>query len=124
MYATKAGAKIRFQKDRIIKMQKEGARILDIAKEYNVTESSMYKYFKRWGVRVIRSSKYKSREYGDKQKNMKKKKGNKKREHWHREFSKAFIENRAAMTKKYGDKIKYPKGVSGLGYKKLIRGVV
>lgn len=123
MYATKAGAKIRSQKDRIIKLQKEGARVLDIAKEYNVTESLIYKYFKRWGVQVIRSSKYERREFGDKPKNMNRKRGNKKREHWHREFSKAFIENRAAMTKKYGDKIEYPRGVGGPGFRKLIRNI-
>lgn len=49
MYMTKAGSKIRSQKDRIIKMQKEGIRVLDIAIKYHVTESTMYKYFGRWG---------------------------------------------------------------------------
>lgn len=57
MYMTKAGSKIRSQKDRIIKMQKEGIRILDIAKRYHVTEPTIYKYFGRWGIRVLRGSK-------------------------------------------------------------------
>lgn len=54
MYMTKAGSKIRSQKDRIIKMYNDGIRILDIAIKYNVTESSIYKYFRDWGVEIIR----------------------------------------------------------------------
>ena len=84
------GIKIRSQKIRIIKMQKEGVRILDIAKMYHVTESNMYKYFRRWGVRIIRCSKYEKREFEDKQKPTK-------RKHWYRKFSKEFIKNRAAL---------------------------
>ena len=54
MFISKAGAKVRSQKDRIIKMQKEGIRVLDIANKYHVTESTMYKYFYRWGLEIIR----------------------------------------------------------------------
>ena len=117
MFVSKAGAKVRSQKDRIIKMQKEGMRILDIAKIYHVTESTMYKYFSRWGIQVMRSSKYEKREFKDKQKF-------KKRKHWKRKFSKEFLDNRAVITKANGSKIKYINTVNDARDAKLIRNIL
>ena len=117
MYMTKMGSKIRSQKDRIIKMQKEGIRILDIAKMYHVTESTMYKYFIRWGIRIIRSSKYEKREFEDKQKHIK-------RKHFKRKFSKEFLDNRAAITEANGDKIKYINTVNDARDARLIKNIL
>jgi len=73
MFVSKVGAKVRSQKDRIIKMQKEGIRVLDIADKYHVTESMMYKYLYRWGVEIIRGrSPYQKREPKDNNGNGKK----------------------------------------------------
>ena len=117
MYMTKMGLKIRSQKDRIIKMQKEGIRILDIAKMYHVTESTMYKYLIRWGIRIMRSSKYEKREFEDKQKPTR-------RKHWKRKFSKEFLDNRATITKANGDKIKCIKMVNDTRDTRLIRNIL
>ena len=117
MYMTKMGSKIRSQKDRIIKMQKEGIRILNIAKMYHVTENTMYKYFGRWGIRVIRCSKYEKREFKDKQKPTK-------RKHWYRKFSKEFLAYRAEMTKMNGNKIKYIKDVNISHDQRMIRNIL
>lgn len=100
MYMTKMGIKIRSQKDLIIKMQKDGMRILDIAKKYHVTESTMYKYFNRWGVQVTRSSKYEKREFKNKQKPTK-------RKHWKPKYSPELLAQRAINQKTNNKHIHY-----------------
>jgi len=100
MFVSKAGAKVRSQKDRIIKMLKNGIRVLDIAKKYHVTESTMYKYFNRWGVEIIRCSKYERREFEDRQKI-------KKRRHWKRKCSPELIAKKAINQKTNDKYIRY-----------------
>ena len=117
MYMTKAGSKIRSQKDKIIKMQKDGIRILDIAKIYHVTESTIYKYFNQWSVRILRSSKYEKREFEDKQKPTK-------RKHWKRKFSKEFLDNRTIITKANNINIKFMKTINNARDQKLIRNIL
>lgn len=97
---TEMGVKIRSQKDRIIKMQKEGIRILNIAKMYHVTESTMYKYFNRWGVIISRGSKYEKREFKDKQKTTK-------RERWKPKYSPELLAQRSINQKTNNEHIHY-----------------
>ena len=118
MYVSKAGAKVRSQKDRIIKMyEEENIRILDIAEKYHITESTLYKYFAKWGVTVIRGKTAYKKRYGTKKKF-------KKWNHWKRNFSKKFLEARAARTKKYGNKITYIKTKDDPHDKKLVNNIL
>ena len=47
-------ARIKKEKDIIIKMYKNNVSILDIAKEYGVVSTSLWRHLKRWGVPVRR----------------------------------------------------------------------
>ena len=117
MYTSKWSVKIRSQKDKIIKRQKEGERILVIAEDYHVTESTLYKYFRRWGIEIIRCKNYGKREWP-------KKSRFKRLNHWKRDFSKKFLEARAARTKKYGDKVTYIKTKDNPHDKRLINNIL
>ena len=48
------GARIKAEKEKIIKMYKDDIPILDIAKEYNAVETTIYRQLKIWGVLVRR----------------------------------------------------------------------
>ena len=48
------GARIKAEKDKIIAMYKDDIRILDIAKEYGVVETSLYRHLRKWGVQIKR----------------------------------------------------------------------
>ena len=48
------GARIKAEKDKIIAMYENDIRILNIAKEYGVVETSMYRHLKKWGIPVKR----------------------------------------------------------------------
>ena len=48
------GARIKAEKDRIIKMYKDDIPILHIAKEYGVVPTSLWRHLKIWGVPIKR----------------------------------------------------------------------
>ena len=48
------GAKIKSEKDRIIVMYQKDIPILDIAKEYGVVSTSLWRHLKIWGVPIKR----------------------------------------------------------------------
>jgi len=48
------GAKIKAEKEKIIKMYKDDIPILNIAKEYGVVSTSLWRHLKNWGVTVKR----------------------------------------------------------------------
>ena len=50
------GARIKAEKEKIIKMYKDDIPILDIAKEYNAAETTIYRQLKIWGVLVRRKA--------------------------------------------------------------------
>jgi len=48
------GARIKAEKDKIIAMYQRDIPILDIAREYGVVSTSLWRHLKRWGVKVTR----------------------------------------------------------------------
>lgn len=77
------GARIRADKDIIIKMYNDAITIMDIAKEYNVGNYTITTYLRRWGCKVNR------KEYETKQI---------KYNDFKRKFSKKFLANQAMNT--------------------------
>ena len=50
------GARIKAEKEKIIKMYKDDIPILDIAKEYGIVSTSLWRHLKNWGVIVRRKA--------------------------------------------------------------------
>ena len=50
------GARIKAEKDKIIAMYQNDVRVLDIATEYGVIETSLYRYLKKWGISIKRKT--------------------------------------------------------------------
>ena len=93
----------------IIKRYNEGVGIHILAGEYNVGVDTICRRLRTWGEKVRKG------DYHRKKKN---------RKHWYRKFSKEFIKNRAMLTKKYGNLIKYPKGFNKTSDQKLVRNIL
>ena len=102
------GIKVDHNKDIIIGMYNREVDVRIIATKYDVGIDTICRRLRSWGVKVRKGDYHKSKTT---------------RKHWYRKFSKSFIENRVALTKRYGDKIEYPRGVGGPGYRKLIRSI-
>ena len=50
------GARIKAEKEKIIKMYKDDIPILDIAREYGVVSTSLWRHLRNWGVIIMRKS--------------------------------------------------------------------
>ena len=48
------GARIKVEKDIIIKMYNNGVPIVNIAREYGVVSTSLWRHLKKWGIEVKR----------------------------------------------------------------------
>lgn len=48
------GARIKAEKEKIIKIYKDDIPILDITKEYGVVSTSLWRHLKNWGVPIKR----------------------------------------------------------------------
>jgi len=48
------GARIKVEKEKIIKMYKDDIPILDIAREYGIVSTSLWRHLKIWGVPIKR----------------------------------------------------------------------
>jgi len=48
------GARIKAEKEKIIRMYKNDIRVLDIAEEYGVVETSIYRHLKKWSIPIKR----------------------------------------------------------------------
>ena len=80
------GQRIQKERESIIKMYEDGTRIPDIAKEYDVEQSTVYRWLSKWKIKVKKGTyRYKK----------------KPRKHWKRKFSPEFLAHRAEMTKLY-----------------------
>ena len=79
-----AGAKIKVNKDKIIKMYQDNMRVTLIAKKYNVVESTIYMNLKNWGIPLKRGVWVKQA---------------KPRKHWEREFSPELLAKRKENTR-------------------------
>lgn len=105
-------------KTKIIKMNQEGGLDLkDIAEKIGAHSSTICRYFKEWGISVIRHRIYLNKKRNNIRKPQEKK-------HWYRKFSKEFLEHRAKITKSNKNRVKYMKGVNLSGYKRLIRNLL
>ena len=56
------GARIKAEKDKIIKMYKDDIPIPDIAREYGVVSTSLWRHLKNWGV-LIKRKVYQRKKY-------------------------------------------------------------
>ena len=54
MYKNAIGLRIRENKENIIAMYKKGAILQEMADEYNLVISTIYRYLKKWGYKVNR----------------------------------------------------------------------
>jgi transposase-like protein len=86
------GAVIQENRKKIIKMYEDKERVADIAKRYEVHESTIYMHLRKWGVKLRRGA------YGFQKKE---------RKHWYRKFSKEYLERRAEIQRLCGDKVEY-----------------
>ena len=103
------GARIKAEKEKIIKMYKDDIPILDIAKEYGVVSTSLWRHLKNWGVITIRKP-YK----------IKKKKIN----NFKREFSPELLAKRKENTRINNKYIKYYKVVETVHDNFLVQNIL
>ena len=96
-------------KDSIIKRYKRGVLINIIAGKYNVGVDTIARRLRSWGVKVRKGDYHRDKTA---------------HKHWYRKFSKNFIKNRAALSKRYGDKIRYPRDINRTSDQRLIRNIL
>jgi len=100
------GAKIKVNKDKIIKMYQDNMRVTLIAKRYSMVESTIYMNLKKWGIPLKRGVWVKQA---------------KPRKHWEREFSPELLAKRKENTRINNKYIKYYKVVETVHDKFLVQ---
>ena len=103
------GARIKAEKEKIIKMYKDNIGILNIAKEYGVVETSMYRHLKKWNV-LIEQKPYRKR--------------GKKVENFKRKFSPELLAKREQNTRINNQHIKFYSTVDTGNDKFLVRNIL
>ena len=93
----------------IIKKYKKGTDISILASEFDVGVDTICRRLRTWGEKVRKG------DYHKKIKNVK---------HWRRKFSKEFITNRMAITKKNNVNIKFVKTVNNTSDTRLIKNIL
>ena len=93
----------------IIKKYKKGIDISILASEFDVGVDTICRRLRTWGEKVRKG------DYHKKIKNVK---------HWRRKFSKEFIINRMAITKKNNVSIKFVKTVNNASDGRLVRNIL
>ena len=93
----------------IIKKYKKGIDISILASEFDVGVDTICRRLRTWGEKVRKG------DYHKKIKNVK---------HWRRKFSKEFIINRMAITKKNNVNIKFVKTVNNTSDTRLIKNIL
>ena len=93
----------------IIEKYNRGVKINILADRYDVGVDTLCRRLRFWGIKVRKGDYHRKRTT---------------RKHWYRKFSKEFIKNRALLTKKYGNLIRYSKGMNKTSDQKLVRNIL